>query len=345
MSAAAIPRVICTSIAERNLDLPETKADLRGRVMIITGANTGLGLESAKRFYEMQPAHLILSVRNISKGEAAKQEIISTASVESTTKLDVWELDLASFESVKVFGRRCEAELERLDILLENGGVNGGAWSLTKDGWENWQSSHPCSLQVNVLSTFLLAGLLAPLLAKTAKLPVPGGANLKPHLVVVSSDVHQIVPIREKNKPEIFRALNDESQFRAGERYALTKLLDLLMTEELAKVPLLRDVIVCSVNPGFCQSDLMREASSIQRRIGYAILARTTALGARTYLWAALTNDIPPGSYTSSCRVLEPSGVAAAKDAPQVRKKLWNEMTSILTIEAPDTAALWATSY
>ncbi|KIM23279.1 hypothetical protein M408DRAFT_27970 [Serendipita vermifera MAFF 305830] len=327
MSATAIPRVICTSIAERNLDLPETKADLHGRVMIITGANTGLGLESAKRFYEMQPAHLILAVRNISKGEVAKQEILSTASVESTTKLDVWELDLASFESVKTFGRKCEAELERLDILLENGGVNGGA------------------LQVNVLSTFLLAGLLAPLLAKTEKLPAPGGANLKPHLVVVSSDVHQIVPIREKNKPEIFRAFNDESQFRAGERYALTKLLDLLMTEELAKVPLLSDVVVCSVNPGFCQSDLMREASSIQRRIGYAILARTTALGARTYLWAALTNDIPPGSYTSSCRVLKPSGVAAAKDAPQVRKKLWKEMAAILTKEVPDTATLWGASY
>lgn len=78
--------------------------------------------------------------------------------------------------------------------------------------------------------------------------------------------MHQVVPIRDKNKPEIFKALNTESLYRENERYPLTKLLDLLLTQELAKVPQLADIVVCSVNPGFCRSGLMRDIPSIQRR-------------------------------------------------------------------------------
>ena len=118
------------------MSLPEAIVDLRGRVVLITGANVGLGLEAAKRFYAMHPARLILAVRNTSKGESAKQEIIKSSPNVSTSSVEVWELDLASFESVNTFGRRCDTELERLDILLENGGLLSGKWSTTGDGWE-----------------------------------------------------------------------------------------------------------------------------------------------------------------------------------------------------------------
>lgn len=136
MSATALLKVLYTCLAEKKLDLPDTIVDLKGRVVIITGANIGLGLESAKRFYAMNPARLILAVRSINKGEAAKQEIMQASQGQSYTSLEVWELDLASFQSVKNFGRRCETELERLDILLENGGILSGKWSVTNDGWE-----------------------------------------------------------------------------------------------------------------------------------------------------------------------------------------------------------------
>jgi retinol dehydrogenase 12 len=124
--------------------LPETVVNLTGRTVIVTGSNVGLGFEAAKRFYEMNPARLILAVRNIEKGEEAKKSILEAGtkpsphgSTRDDTRVDVWPLDLNSFESVKQFANKCEAELERIDILLENAAVVNPAWSVTKDGWES----------------------------------------------------------------------------------------------------------------------------------------------------------------------------------------------------------------
>lgn len=124
--------------------LPEVVVNLTGRTVIVTGSNVGLGLEAAKRFYEMNPARLILAVRNIEKGEEARKAILEGGkkpsphgSARDDTKVDVWPLDLSSFESVKQFANKCEAELERIDILLENAAIQNPAWSVTKDGWES----------------------------------------------------------------------------------------------------------------------------------------------------------------------------------------------------------------
>jgi retinol dehydrogenase 12 len=124
--------------------LPETVVDLTGRTVIVTGSNVGLGFEAAKRFYDMNPARLILAVRTISKGEEARNAILEAGkkpsprgSARDETKVEVWLLDLSSFESVKQFANKCEAELERIDILLENAAVVNPAWSMTKDGWES----------------------------------------------------------------------------------------------------------------------------------------------------------------------------------------------------------------
>jgi retinol dehydrogenase-12 len=91
----------------------------------------------------MNPARLILAVRDISKGETAKQSILDTASktkgTDSTTgqtSLEVWQLDLSNFDSVKQFSKRCHEELDRLDILLNNAALAAGEFSLSNDGYE-----------------------------------------------------------------------------------------------------------------------------------------------------------------------------------------------------------------
>jgi retinol dehydrogenase 12 len=116
--------------------LPETSKDLTGRVIIVTGANGGIGLEAAKFFYKMNPARLILAVRSLSKGQEAKKSIETEATVTVKTNVEVWELDMGSFESVKRFAKKCVDELERVDILLENAAIGRGPWSATQDGWE-----------------------------------------------------------------------------------------------------------------------------------------------------------------------------------------------------------------
>jgi retinol dehydrogenase 12 len=117
--------------------LPETIKDLTGRTIIVTGSNVGLGLEAAKFFYKMNPARMILAVRTISKGEEAKKVIEAQTNTKGTTKVEVWELNMGLFESVKRFAKRCHDELERVDVLLENAAVGRSPWSLTRDGWEN----------------------------------------------------------------------------------------------------------------------------------------------------------------------------------------------------------------
>jgi retinol dehydrogenase-12 len=118
-------------------NLPETSKDLTGRTVIVTGANVGVGLEAARFFYNMNPARLIIAVRTISKGEEAKKEIESQSASTGKTNVEVWELDLGLFESVKRFAKRCNDELERVDILVENAALGEGPWSTTADGWES----------------------------------------------------------------------------------------------------------------------------------------------------------------------------------------------------------------
>ena len=120
--------------------LPHTVHDLTGRTVIVTGSNVGLGFESAKAFYQMNPARLILAVRSLDKGEAAKTRIVeesrSNAIGNSRPQVDVWKLDMADFASVKTFAQRCYDELDRIDIFLANAGVQNREWVVTKDGWE-----------------------------------------------------------------------------------------------------------------------------------------------------------------------------------------------------------------
>ena len=110
------------------------KLNLSGRVVIVTGSNTGLGLEAARHFVSMGPAKLILAVRSLEKGEAAKKSIVESTGCADGV-VEVWELDMGSFESVKAFAKRAEG-LERLDIVNENAGIATDVWTVTEDGYE-----------------------------------------------------------------------------------------------------------------------------------------------------------------------------------------------------------------
>lgn len=107
---------------------------LAGCTVIVTGANTGLGFEAAKHFYAMNPERLILAVRRVSKGEESQKHILEEK--RGATKVEVWELDLMKFESVKVFANRAKRELEKVDVLLENAGVQFNAWATARDRCE-----------------------------------------------------------------------------------------------------------------------------------------------------------------------------------------------------------------
>lgn len=117
------------------LDLPLISENLEGRIVIVTGANTGLGFECAKHFLRMKPAKLILAIRSIEKGKAAALRMIEETKETRSDVIDVWGLDMASFASVQAFTQRVET-LPRLDIAVLNAGISTRAWNTTGDGYE-----------------------------------------------------------------------------------------------------------------------------------------------------------------------------------------------------------------
>ena len=116
-----------------------------------------MGKEAARHFVRLGATKVILAVRNLSKGEVAKEDIVNSQSVRPEV-VEVWELDLGSFESVKRFAERC-GHLERIDAVVENAGI--AVFEFRKvEGYESM-------ITVNVLSAFLLALLLLPKLKET----------------------------------------------------------------------------------------------------------------------------------------------------------------------------------
>jgi len=154
-----------------NLPLAISREKCSGGTYIVTGANTGLGFEAAKHLVAFGSAKVIIAVRNISLGETARLEIEEATGVSNVA--EVWELDLASYDSVKAFAKKA-VQLERIDALIENAGV-AMAEPVKAEG-------HLLAVTVNIISTFLLAVLLLPKLNESA-----GKFRTQPHLTVVGS--------------------------------------------------------------------------------------------------------------------------------------------------------------
>jgi NAD(P)-dependent dehydrogenase (short-subunit alcohol dehydrogenase family) len=138
--------------------LPVPTSSFTNQTVIITGSNTGLGLEAARHIVSLGAAKVILAVRTLSKGEAAAENILRTT---QSTKdiIEVWPLDLSNYESVKAFGARV-MKLDRLDAVIQNAGILTEHFSLAEG-----DESH---ITVNVISSMLVALLTLPKLRESA---------------------------------------------------------------------------------------------------------------------------------------------------------------------------------
>jgi retinol dehydrogenase-12 len=154
--------------------LPYPTQSLSGQTIIVTGANTGLGLEAARHFTRLDASKVILACRSTSKGEEAALSIESTTGRKGVC--EVWQVDLGNFDSVKRFTERA-ATMDRLDIVCENAGIAKLGYTQT-EGMES-------TIAVNVVGTFLMALNLLPILRKSAK-----RNGMVPRLVVTTSETH-----------------------------------------------------------------------------------------------------------------------------------------------------------
>ena len=140
-------------------------------------------MEATKHLARMNPQKIIMAVRNVKKGNEAKDKIQAETNFNN---IEVRELDLSSFNSVRAFANSIQVSNsmnfnnsqkteKRLDILISNAGVANSIRNMTKDGWEE-------TIQVNHLSNMLLLILLVPLLRKSAQ-----EFNIEPRIIVVAS--------------------------------------------------------------------------------------------------------------------------------------------------------------
>jgi retinol dehydrogenase-12 len=293
--------------------IPYPTHDFTGQIAIVTGANTGLGLEAARHLTRLNAAKVIIACRTVSKGEVAKK------SIEDSTKrqgvVEVWQLDLNSYTSVKDFAARAE-QLDRLDVLLENAGVNTLKWSIAED--------NETTITTNVVSTILLGLLLLPKLKETES-----RLGIAPRLVIVSSDTHEMTNLPERNSTNgIFNLLNDRSKANMKMRYPNSKLLEILTVREMVRkhAPDGYPVVINYVNPGFCQSELMRETEMIKKIMYPLLRARTSEVGSRVLVHAASSGKESHGKFISNSQIQEPSQWVRSEEGRRTGEKVWQEL-------------------
>ena len=227
------------SVLRQFVSIPSLPLTLRleGQTVLITGGNTGLGLATARKCVGLGAERVILAVRSMAKGDTAKTSI-QQSHPSSLTKIDVWDVDLQSFESVLAIGKRA-ATLPRLDVALLNAGVFKFEWSTSTNGFET-------GLQVNHLATALLALTLLPTLKKTAR-----NIGRPSRLTFTSAETHMFTKFVEQSAENSIKQLNKEDMYKdAMDRYCVTKLLNVFWARELASRTRHSEVIVNYFNPG-----------------------------------------------------------------------------------------------
>lgn len=186
------------------LKLPYPQTKFSGKTIIVTGANSGLGLEAARHFVRLEAARVILAVRDKAKGEAARQSIERSTGRSGIAQ--VWEVDLASYPSVENFAQKVDSQLDRVDIVVQNAGV------FTFQPFSKIANDE-YHITINVVGTLLLAILLLPKLRRIAST-----LHSKTLMTFTSSWMHTLVSnFSEQNAGNIFDTL---SGYRDGQKVA-----------------------------------------------------------------------------------------------------------------------------
>ncbi|KAK3328624.1 short-chain dehydrogenase [Cercophora scortea] len=309
------------------VSLPYPKTSYAGKTIIVTGANVGLGKEAARHYARLGASKLILAVRSLDKGLAAKRDI--EASVPTGTVIEVWHLDMADYDSVLAFAARAASDLDRLDIVIANAGVAATTFRLTAKGDEE-------SLAVNVIGTFLLAAALMPTLKATATkhatLPVFSVISSEMYAYAAAKFTHTSFPDGAILSTLSDKAATGDDPAAFQGRYPLTKLLEVYGVRALAEehpAPPYPVVINC-VNPGLCKTELGREVMAWHFILMRKILGRTAEQGSRTLVHAGDQGVESHGKYLSDCEVREPVATVTGAEGRVAQERVWAEVVSKL---------------
>ncbi len=304
-----------------------------GRVAVVTGANTGLGFETA-RLLAVHGATVVLAIRNLDKGKEAAARIEAAVTggrgtAHGAPEVSVQHLDLTSMDSIRAAAAELRAARPRIDLLVNNAGVMYTPKQVTRDGFE-------MQFGTNHLGHFALTGLLLD-----ALLPVPGS-----RVVTVSSMGHRI-------RARIhFDDLQWERSYSRVGAYGQSKLANLMFTYELqrrlaaasAGTGAGSGTIAAAAHPGGSDTDLLRNMPPALRALAAIVtplIVQSAEMGALPTLRAATDPDVRGGQYYGPDGFRETRGYpklvesSAASHDMKTQRRLWTVSEELTGVTFP----------
>ncbi|KAK5065161.1 hypothetical protein LTR84_000997 [Exophiala bonariae] len=306
------------------------------KTVIVTGSNTGVGYATALKYVQLSASTVILGVRSLQKGEIAKSQIEKATGRAGVVQ--VWQLDMASSESIDAFAKRVES-LKKVDVAILNAGIFSRTFKQSEEGWEN-------SLQVNTLGTALLAILLAP------KLQASRTADSLAHLVVVTSTGHIDVQLKPQDKDQLLHKYNSDLGVGPYQQHVASKLFMMWITRELAYRCLdgkgEPTVVINDACPGACRSDVARDFDTplytIAKGIGSFLALRPSENGARVLVGASTLGKDSNGRWWSADGNYAPCGeLITSHEGKILQEAMWTEVVDVLEEIVPRVKDVIAT--
>eukprot|EP00127_Corallochytrium_limacisporum_P006405 Clim_evm13s226 gene=Clim_evmTU13s226 len=311
------------STAIQVVDAYASEMELKDRTVLVTGANSGIGRETARAFAH-GGAKVVIACRSVEKGNAAAEEIRST---EEGAEVTVMELDLADLNSVKKFADEYTKSGLPLHYLINNAGVMAiQERQETKDGFE-------MQLGTNHVGHFVLTNLLVPVIAKTA------GANKR--IVNVSSGLH-------KRGVKAFDVEDLNCTTRAYgpfEQYGVSKIANIYFSlglqERLKQSKATEDIETFSLHPGVINTELTRhlnwfinKVTPVLSSMGSLVGYKSEAQGAATTTFAAIAPGLngKGGGYLADCNLTVPK---LGKDWKERVSGLWEWSVQSTGVDFP----------
>lgn len=309
--------------------IAENIPDMAGKLILVTGANSGIGFEAAKILADKN-GEIILACRNQQKGEEALAKILES---NPSAQVSFMPLDLADLSSVKRFADEFLSKYESLDVLVNNAGLMAPPYQKTKDGFE-------IQFGTNHLGHFALTGQLI-------------GALLKSHgsrVVNVSSNAHKMGKIR-------FRDLNWEKKYSRWPAYGQSKIANLYFTYELDRrlKELGKSTSAVAVHPGFSNTNLAyagynsdgNKLRGIAIKAASALFSQDSVMGCLPTVYAAAALDVKGSEYYGPSGWMEMKGFPKKTHSNKlsrdgdIAKRLWDvsiELTGVdYSLLAPAT--------
>ncbi|KAG9254839.1 putative short-chain dehydrogenase/reductase family protein [Emericellopsis atlantica] len=295
--------------------LPST-LNLQGQCAVVTGANSGLGLECCRHLLSLGLSHLIMGVRSVERGQHAAQDL---QRANTQANIDVWSLEMESYQSVQDFAQECHG-LARIDMAILNAGLADVTFSVVP------ATGHERVMQVNYWSTALLEVLLVPIMKAHKR------QSWTPRITVVNSGMANFSTLPNRDKRPLLRSFDDTTltPWDPQTRYNDSKLVGQFFLSRLVENTSPHDVIINMVEPGLTKgTQLFRNVGGLSGAV-FAMLksaaARPAHVASRTYVdAAAVKGPESHGCYISLGKIAPLAPLTYGENGRGLSDCIWEE--------------------